>query len=676
MNFINALSWPQWLVLLAIPPAVLSLYFLKLKRKPVEVPSTLLWKKSLEDLHVNSLWQRLRNSLLLIMQLLFLGLLILACLRPGWSGSERVGEKRIYMLDHSASMQTSDAQPNRLEEAKRGLRSLIENTGNDDVGMLIAFSDRVDVRQGFTKDKNKLLAALESVSATNRTTNFADAIKTAAALAIPPKEAETPEESEESESSASTLSLPATVYLFSDGGFETLDEPSAERLSINFFSSGDSSTSNVGILSFAVQRKEGAPDQMEAFARLASYGGSEVSFTASLEIDGELVDATRVKMAPDTETGIVFEISSLTEGNLKLSLDVADFNPIDNVAFAAVRPPRRIKVLLVTPGNSALEAAMSTERCRQISETEVRAPEYLNEAEYQAREKQGEFELIVFDRCAPKAMPLASTLFIGIAPPSAQAPSAGGTNAEDPSEKEPSADDWTIGEATSPVLILDVDRSHPITQFLEMSSIIIVEGMTVKPPEGGKVLMTSDSGPALGLVQRGPFQDAVLGFSVAVNENTDWGLRRSFPVFVYAAIETLGGGEAESSATSIRPGEPMRIGLAPQIVECVVETPGGDKWPLVRSSDSRFLFTRTDELGIYKVYAKDSGELLETFCVNLFSSRESDVRAVNMIELGSNAVAADSSLVRSRQEIWRWLLLAGLALLIAEWGLFNRRVFT
>lgn len=661
MNFINALSWPQWLLLLAIPPAVLSLYFLKLKRKPVEVPSTLLWKKSLEDLHVNSLWQRLRNSLLLIMQLLFLGLLILACLRPGWSGSEKVGEKRIYMLDHSASMQTSDAQPNRLEEAKRGLRSLIENTGNDDVGMLIAFSDRVDVRQGFTKDKNKLLAALESVSATNRTTNFADAIKTAAALAIPPKEAEAPEESEESESSASTLRLPATVYLFSDGGFETPDEPSADRLSINFFSSGDSSTSNVGILSFAVQRKEGAPDQMEAFARLASFGGTEVSFTASLEIDGELVDATRVKMAPDTETGIVFEISALAEGNLKLSLDVADSNPVDNVAFAAVRPPRRIKVLLVTPGNLALEAAMSTGRCRQISVTEVRDPEYLNEAEYQARAKQGEFALIVFDRCAPKAMPLASTLFIGIAPPSAE---------------EPSADDWTIGEASSPVLILDVDRSHPITQFLEMSSIIIVEGMTVKPPEGGKVLMTSDSGPALGLVQRGPFQDAVLGFSVAVNENTDWGLRRSFPVFVYAAIESLGGGEAESSATSIRPGEPMRIGLAPQIVECVVETPGGAKWPLVRSSDSRFLFTRTDELGIYKVYAKDSGELLETFCVNLFSSRESDVRAVNTIDLGSNAVVADSSLVRSRQEIWRWLLLAGLVLLIVEWGLFNRRVFT
>ncbi|MCU0713582.1 MAG: hypothetical protein MUC43_16095, partial [Pirellula sp.] len=237
-------------------------------------------------------------------------------------------------------------------------------------------------------------------------------------------------------------------------------------------------------------------------------------------------------------------------------------------------------------------------------------------------------------------------------------------------------DEWKTGEASGPIIILDVDRSHPITQYLEMNSVIIVEGMTVTPPEGGKVLMSSDSGPMFGLSPRGPFQDAVLGFSVVVNENTDWGLRRSFPVFVYSSIETLGGGAAESSADSVRPGESIRVGLAPQVVECVVETPSGDKLPITRGSDSRFLFTKTDELGIYKIYTSESNELLETFCVNLFSSRESDVRAAGSIEMGAKAVAAETSTIRSRQETWRWLIIGGLALLILEWGIFNRRVFT
>lgn len=715
MNFINALSWPQWILLLAIPAAVLSLYFLKLRRKPIEVPSTLLWQKSLEDLHVNSIWQRLKSNLLLYLQLLFLGLIILACLRPGWSGSERVGEKRIYMLDQSASMLTNDADPNRLESAKKAIRSLIQNSQDDDVGMLVVFSDRADVRQGFTKDKNKLMAALESVSATNRITNFSEAIRSAAALAMPAKESRDSLETSEEESSVSS-SLPARVILFSDGGFANADDPNLDKLPVDFYSTGEATTSNVAILSFAVQKREGSVDQMEAFARLASYGDTETSFTASLEIDGELSDATTVKMVPNSETGIVFELSALQEGELKLILDVTDANAIDNVAYAAVRPPRRINVLLVSTGNSALEAAMKTERCRQISDVEFQNAEYLNTPEYESRQRKGDFELIVFDRCAPTAMPMANTLFIGVKPPTILSESTNNLDLPDQSAEkaQPSMDaaqvvtnqdkdsaptnvvakptdgavtesiakdavlvnEWKTGETSGPVLIIDVDRSHPITQYLEMNSVIIVEGMNVTPPDGGKVLMTSDSGPVFGIAPRGPFQDAVLGFSVTLNENTDWGLRRSFPVFVYSSIETLGGGAAESSADSVRPGESIRTGLAPQVVECIVETPSGEKIPLVRGSDSRFLFSKTDQLGIYKIYDIESTTILETFCVNLFSSRESDVRAAGSIDLGAKAVAAETSSIKSRQEAWRWLIIGGLALLILEWAIYNRRVFT
>ena len=92
MNWISALSPMQWLLMMAIPPAVLSLYFLKLKRRELVVPSTLLWKKAMEDIHVNSIWQRLRKNLLLYLQLLFLALIVLACLRPGWIG-ERLQQR-------------------------------------------------------------------------------------------------------------------------------------------------------------------------------------------------------------------------------------------------------------------------------------------------------------------------------------------------------------------------------------------------------------------------------------------------------------------------------------------------------------------------------------------------------------------------------------------------------
>ena len=110
------MTWPvwtsmlgpwQWAALGAVVPAIISLYFLKLKRRSVEVPSTYLWQKSIEDLHVNSIWQKLRQSLLLLLQLLLLAVLMLALLSPSFKGAKLTGGRYIFLVDNSASMSAS-----------------------------------------------------------------------------------------------------------------------------------------------------------------------------------------------------------------------------------------------------------------------------------------------------------------------------------------------------------------------------------------------------------------------------------------------------------------------------------------------------------------------------------------------------------------------------------------
>src|SRR3954464_2901031 len=91
VQFASPLSGTAWAVLAGIPVGIIALYFLKLRRRPVEVPSTLLWRRSLEDLHVNSLFQRLRRNLLLFLQLLAIFLAMLALAGPRIRGSSTLG---------------------------------------------------------------------------------------------------------------------------------------------------------------------------------------------------------------------------------------------------------------------------------------------------------------------------------------------------------------------------------------------------------------------------------------------------------------------------------------------------------------------------------------------------------------------------------------------------------
>ena len=116
--FRNTLAPWQWAVLALVPPAIIALYFLKLRRQPLEVPSTYLWKRSIEDLHVNSLWQRLRQSLLMFLQLLLVGLAILALLRPGWEGS-RARRPAVHLPDRQLGQHGGDRRPKAVRTGWR-----------------------------------------------------------------------------------------------------------------------------------------------------------------------------------------------------------------------------------------------------------------------------------------------------------------------------------------------------------------------------------------------------------------------------------------------------------------------------------------------------------------------------------------------------------------------------
>ena len=82
------------------------------------------------------------------------------------------------------------------------------------------------------------------------------------------------------------------------------------------------------------------------------------------------------------------------------------------------------------------------------------------------------------------------------------------------------------------------------------------------------------------------------------------------------------------------------------------------------------LVADTAKQGVYRVTA---GTNSITFAANLTDSNESNIRPREEIAVGKYASIAASTMRRSNTEVWRWLALAGLAVLMFEWWFYHKR---
>src|SRR6187397_889373 len=110
---------PLALLGLLFVPVVIAMYLLKLRRDEAVVPSTLLWTRLVSDVEANAPWQKLRRSLLLLLQLLLVLILALLAARPFLERPAGLAGDIVLIVDTSASMAATDVLPNRLEVAKQ-----------------------------------------------------------------------------------------------------------------------------------------------------------------------------------------------------------------------------------------------------------------------------------------------------------------------------------------------------------------------------------------------------------------------------------------------------------------------------------------------------------------------------------------------------------------------------
>ncbi len=668
MNFLyQSLPWWSWMTLLAVPPLIFLLYFLKLRRTPVQVPSTYLWSKAIEDMHVNSFWQRLRKNLLLLLQLLFALMLLLTCLRPGCDGTELVGERFIFLVDNSASMSATDTPEGitRLQSAKKQIRNAIGSMPSGASAMLISFSDSASVQQSYTSNKSELIRKLDEIESTQRTSDLNEALAAAAGLANPGRSSDKESELDVQVADA----LDAVLYIYSDGGVRKVPQFAQGALTPEYHavgSFGDPPT-NVGIVAFSIGEASETDGSVQLFARLQNSDDVDHTVSVSFYVGDVLQDAVADILVPSGGAkGISFELSGEAAAvdqptTLRLKIDQDDIFMLDNEAFAVLNPPRKSNVIVVSANMDYLRYACGTDAIKKRTNVEFHGVDYLEDKEYLARSLAGYYDLAIFDSLVPQTMPQCNCLIWNEVPP---------------------GDRWKRSAVHSPTPVLDYDGSHPIMASVKIGGLTIINSRDIEGPQGSLSLIESTSGSIAMLGPRESYLDLVIGFSIVetdedgeTNINSDWPKKLSFPIFMQNVIENLSGLSTFAAGASVQPCDLLTIKPSVPFEKINVRGPDGTTTELKPQENRSFLFSKTQRSGVYEVSNPQSGEVDQRIAVNLMDANESNLVVREDLNLGYSNLKRVASQVPQRKEFWPWLLIGSLILLMAEWIIYNRRVF-
>jgi hypothetical protein len=355
-----------------------------------------------------------------------------------------------------------------------------------------------------------------------------------------------------------------------------------------------------------------------------------------------------VDLAAGGNQTLTFTDLPLDTALVTATLGAPDLLPLDNTAWAVRATAATTNTLLVSSGNSFLEKALTLLPGVRLFKT---AP-----AEYAP---SGGYALTVFDGYLPATLPPGNLLLIN--PPNSPLVPISGTVA-------------------APAIGL-VEQNDPLLRYVDWSQVHIGQAAQVLPPPWARTLVRSTGGAPLLLV--GEWEGhriAVLPFDL---HQTDLPLLITFPIQMANLVEWLQPTGTVETPARLGPGTAIALHPRPDAAQVVVTSPGGHSTTLPAAGT--IPFADTAELGLYTVEqrvapppaaatppAGGAPPPVAYFAVNLFSPVESALAPQPTLAVAGQAPAAPATGAERPQEVWPWLLVAGLLLLTLEWWIYNR----
>ena len=534
MSLLNpaALAW------LALAAPIVALYFLKMRRRRVQVPSTWLWRKSINDLRVNAPFQRLRKSLLLLLQLLLVALGALALSRPAGKAAPPEHKRWAILVDRSASMRMKDVAPSRLARAQELARQVVREGGPDDEFMVVAFASRAQVLSPLTHDRAAVERAIGAVEPTDAPTRIQEAYRLAASALEGAKLRE--------------------IVVLSDGGVEAIQ--GAEDIDLRYVPVG-AVPRNAAVTALDVRRPSKPEDPWAVFAQIDLFHGQPAELPVELRVNGELKAVKTLKVPANGSVGEMFEVSRPVPELVEVRIAWPDDLEIDDRAWHVVKRDAS-RILLAGPADLFVQQAVA-----QVPDAEAFRVDDVSKAAL------GDYQAAVILGAVPEGLPEGRYLILGGVPA------------------------WEGIEIGAPVerpVIVDWSRRHAVTRNLDLGDTAIKASPRLKLPGYAVPLVESAETPLVFAWEKGRTRAVVVAFTPS---ESDWPWRLSFPLFVANALEWL---RSEEQAQP-RPGEPLRVRLPREQTSAQVTPPGGAARTVEGPAGGEAVFGETERAGVYAV---------------------------------------------------------------------------
>lgn len=626
MNWID-FRYPLGAAFFATLVPLVILYFLKLKRPRMEVPSLALWQSVVNDQRVNSPFQKFRRNILLWLQMALLCLLILALMQPSFSGGPETSEYLPVLIDCSASMsaRSPDSDQTRLEIAKLRAQELISNVGSGGRIALFEFSSGGRRLTEFTNDVQILTKALAAIQPTDRPSKLDEVLRMAGAY--------------------SRTAPVKKIVVLTDGNLQSkVDFELPFEIDIQQVESGGL---NLGITEMSARRTSADnPDQWDVFVRVAGASLDPLVGEVTLFQDRQVVGQESVSASLDDSERLVFAVESPSASLLEARVTTTEPDSLaaDNSVWLSLPRTRPLRIR-VDDNLYSWQHALKIQGDIEVDfGSEASLPEY---------------DLIITNNEDLQGIHAPITVFDGLIP----------TGLKDLlTTTDVTADDAAVE-------VIDWKETSPLLQHVRLRGVQIgqtcqfVKDSTEQDLEksGYEILIHGGEGPLLLQRRRGLETEYVFTFSTGLSTLP---YRLAFPIMVQNALQAArqqaGLSDIRAAATGILPNLSVEAERT-----YTVRSPDGSTTEVTSTENGLLNAVTAESVGRYDIL--EDGELVTSIGTGLLSPLETSLESVEQIQFAELKIeSSDATITDSDQPLWWILAFGAFCLLLFEWWYFQR----